>query len=228
MREFNMRAECFNQIFVISLKRSQERRESISKQLDELGFKFEFVDAVDGRNLNDVQLSKYSAKASMMASGRELSPAEIGCALSHLGIYHKIMDEGIERAIIFEDDSVIKEDFPAILANWKKIPKDWEIFLFCHAEQKMQFWRRWGKPTIYKNYYCATFRGHVGLTSAYAINRRGVQKMLAYAYPVRMAADGLTGGFMNTGARVYGIFPDCCYQSNDFRSLIDPSRFAPG
>ncbi len=225
-----MRETDFSKIFVISLKRSQDRRKSISKQLNNLGLAFEFVDAVDGSALNNYHLSKYSASASTMAMGRELLPAEIGCALSHLSIYHKIIDEGLERVIIFEDDTVINNDFPAILKNWNKAPKDWEIFLFCHAEQKMQFWRRWSTPTpaIYKKYYCASFRGDAGLASAYAINRRGAQKLLAFAYPIRLPADGLTGRFRDTGVRVYGIFPDCCYQSNDFRSTIDPTRCAPG
>jgi len=119
---------------------------------------FEFVDAVDGRALTNDQLSKYSSEASIRACGRELSPGEIGCALSHLGIYHKIVDDGFEEAVIFEDDSIINEDFLPILKNRKKYPKDWELFLFCHSHQRMQFWRRWRKPTIYKNYYCAPFR----------------------------------------------------------------------
>ena len=37
-------------VFVISLKRSPERRRYIEKQLDDLNIKFEFFDAVDGRN----------------------------------------------------------------------------------------------------------------------------------------------------------------------------------
>lgn len=36
-------------IYVISLKRSPERREYIKKQLDDLSIEFEFFDAVDGR-----------------------------------------------------------------------------------------------------------------------------------------------------------------------------------
>jgi GR25 family glycosyltransferase involved in LPS biosynthesis len=85
-----------------------------------------------------------------------------------------------------------------------------------------------GKPTIYKNYRCVSFKGAVGITSAYAINRLGAKKLLDYAYPIRFTADGLTGRFMDTGVRLYGILPHCCYQSNDFRSIIDPSRHAPG
>lgn len=211
-------------IFVIGLTRSHDRRASIHKQLCELGLSFEFVDAVDGRTLSNDQLSKYSSAASIRASGRELTPAEIGCALSHIGIYHKIINEGFEEAVIFEDDSVINKDFLAILKNWKKIPKDWELVLFCHASQRMQFWRKWNKPTIYKNYYCASFRGETFIASAYAINRRGAQKLLAYAYPIRLAADGLTGKFQDTGTKVYGIFPDCCTQSNDFQSTIQDAK----
>ena len=223
-----MRVEDFNKIFVISLVTSQDRRSSIKKQLNQLGLDFEFFDAFNGKALSDSQLNKYNPKASIMASGREMTPAEIGCALSHITIYEKIINEGIERAVIFEDDSIINKDFLKILKNWEKIPADWELVLFCHGEDKMKLLETLGKPTIYKNYRCVSFKGAVGITSAYAINRLGAKKLLDYAYPIRFTADGLTGRFMDTGVRLYGILPHCCYQSNDFRSIIDPSRHAPG
>lgn len=214
-------------IFVVSLPRFVDRRASIHKQLTELGLDFEFVDDFDGSKLETKHLNMYNSSASIRANGRDLTRAEIGNAMSHISIYEKIIKEGFEEAIIFEDDTVILDNFLEILTNWGKIPKDWEVVQFCHSGQRMQFWRRWNKPTIFEKYYCASFRGEIALASAYAINRRGAQKLLAYAYPVRLSSDGLLGRFQDTGINSYGIFPVCCIQSNEFRSTLDPSRFAP-
>jgi glycosyl transferase family 25 len=42
-------------VFVISLRRATERREHISKQMQEQNIPFEFIDAVDGRTLTEEQ-----------------------------------------------------------------------------------------------------------------------------------------------------------------------------
>ncbi|NLJ92631.1 MAG: LPS biosynthesis glycosyltransferase, partial [Aeromonadales bacterium] len=45
-------------IFVISLTRSIERRASITKQMKRLELEFEFIDAVDGKEITNDQLNK--------------------------------------------------------------------------------------------------------------------------------------------------------------------------
>ena len=40
--------------------------------------------------------------------GRDIGIGEIGCALSHLSIYNKILQDGLAGALIFEDDVLIK------------------------------------------------------------------------------------------------------------------------
>ena len=59
-------------IYCISLKRREDRRSSVENHLNSLGIEFEFVDAIDSRDIEgDYQIPK----------------GAIGCNLSHLKIY---------------------------------------------------------------------------------------------------------------------------------------------
>ena len=52
-----------------------------------------------------------------------MTKGEIGCALSHLKIYQKTVDEDIPYALILEDDTLFDTEFPKYL-------NDLEIFLY--------------------------------------------------------------------------------------------------
>lgn len=102
--------------FVISLARAENRRLAMRRQLDALGVDYEIVDAVEGRSLSEAELERVSDFRKMRRLGRVLSPGEIGCALSHLALYRRIVAEGLEAACVLEDDVVLSSDYPE-LAN---------------------------------------------------------------------------------------------------------------
>lgn len=96
-------------VYVVSLSGS-ERRPSIEKQLSTLGVCFQFLDAVYGRDLppntikninNDVLVKK--------RYNRNVGAGEIGCAFSHQEVYKRISDDGVDFAIILEDDVFVRD-----------------------------------------------------------------------------------------------------------------------
>ena len=84
-------------VFVISLKRSPDRRRYIEKQLDDLNIKFEFFDAVDGRAEPPHPLfENYNyAKRLWLTSGRMPSKGELVVYGSHYLLWLKSI---VERA----------------------------------------------------------------------------------------------------------------------------------
>ena len=78
-------------VFVISLSRSAERREMACKQMKHLGIQFSFFDAIDGRNLTEGDVGLVDMVEAKAFSGHELSPGEIGCALSHIKLYEMMV-----------------------------------------------------------------------------------------------------------------------------------------
>ncbi len=80
-------------------------------QLQALGMAYEIFPAVDGIQLSDDQLAKYSEVEAIKTLGRPLVKTQIGCALSHLNIYEKIVAEGISECVVLEDDIYIGKMF---------------------------------------------------------------------------------------------------------------------
>lgn len=120
-------------IFVISLKEATERRATIKKTLDDLGLKFEFFDAIDGRQYNVLKESIYQPNKRLLFFGKHLIGGEIGCLLSHKAIYQKISDENIKQALIFEDDIIINNGFLESLKELMKQPLPFDMIRFLSS-----------------------------------------------------------------------------------------------
>jgi len=98
-------------IFVINMEKDKERKAYITKKLNEYQLSFDFINAVDGRLLDEKYIKQMISKNKAIDSiGREMSRGEIGCAMSHLHVYQKMVEEDIEQAIILEDDIDINYD----------------------------------------------------------------------------------------------------------------------
>jgi len=103
-------------VYVVNLARDVERMASVKRQLDALGVPFERVDAVDGRAMSADELRRaYSPFRWWCAKGWRASRAEVGCALSHNGIYKAMLEEGVDVACILEDDVELGGGFKAAL-----------------------------------------------------------------------------------------------------------------
>lgn len=65
----------------------------------------QFFDAIMGNQLSSEQLEKVAAKENFLTLG------EIGCALSHLGVYQKLLESREKCVYVFEDDALLTEEF---------------------------------------------------------------------------------------------------------------------
>jgi glycosyl transferase family 25 len=92
-------------IYVISLESSLDRRKVIRDRFDALEIPFRFFDAVDGRKMTGDALMKVAPKGGVDYGGM-LTPAEIGCALSHLLAIGEIARGQDEYAAVLEDDVI--------------------------------------------------------------------------------------------------------------------------
>jgi len=98
-------------IFVISLPGSP-RRNAIAGHLAHWRGRWDFIDAVNGYDLSRKELDAvYDVMLTRRAIGRSMSLPEIGCALSHRIAYERILRDGLDSAIVLEDDAVLKDAF---------------------------------------------------------------------------------------------------------------------
>ena len=93
-------------IFVLTLPGS-DRSAKLQTALLESGANFELFYGVDGRKgLPEIYEKSIDRANTESTFGREMNDAEYACSLSHLQIYQTILDRGLDKAIIFEDDAI--------------------------------------------------------------------------------------------------------------------------
>jgi glycosyl transferase family 25 len=73
------------------------------------------LSSVDGRTLTEEQKSLADLALAEELLGHTLVPGEIGCALSHIGVYEKMVTENIASCIILEDDINFDPQFKNII-----------------------------------------------------------------------------------------------------------------
>ena len=96
--------------YVVNLARSPERRAHMVFELSECAVEHEFIEAFDGRDLDlaDPEITELIA-ASFLGSDSFRSGVA-GCALSHIAVYRQILADGLERALVLEDDITLPRD----------------------------------------------------------------------------------------------------------------------
>ena len=118
-------------IYVISLKRTPERRLHIQRQLNALNLNYQFVDAIDKYDLRSSQYQSEVAdllgiKKSTIER-RSTSDGTTACALSHAKAYNLMVERRDSVACILEDDSYISPNFPKLLNMKQKM--SWDILM---------------------------------------------------------------------------------------------------
>jgi len=173
--------------YIINLESAQARREHISGQLVRLGIPFQVFQAVDGRVLAEAEIAHRYDAAAAEARYRPMSRGEIGCALSHLGVYRKMLDDGAGFALVLEDDALLGEDLPAVLADLENRldPGRAEVVLLSHVDK----YTRWGADPIDGGRKLVRRYGEWWLAHGYVITRKAAERMLDGLQPLWCAAD---------------------------------------
>lgn len=100
-------------IFIVNLNRRPDKRAAALQRAAAVGLKVETIEAVDGTAMSDVEIAGATDDwpASAMTKG------VVACALSHLEIYKKIIDDDIPFALVLEDDALPRPDLATVLED---------------------------------------------------------------------------------------------------------------
>jgi glycosyl transferase, family 25 len=171
-------------IFAISLARSPERRAAIDRHLRGLGLQFEHVDAVDGKMLSNSEMVRISARPDLPAGA-------IGCYLSHIRLFERIVVNGIPLACILEDDGRLRAN-AVRLVRQGCAAVDFDIcFLDCddRNSQGVVCFDKDSRQEIAPGTFAYTLSAGPHCTHAYLITMAGAKKRLADPFPVRETID---------------------------------------
>ena len=122
-------------VFVVSLKRSVDRRERIKKQLDDAGIEFEFIDAIDASVPNFTYSERRNEALTKKRFGYKLLESEIACFSSHHVAWERCINEN-EATLILEDNCNISEDLNVYIQTLKNLSIKFNFLKLCATKPK--------------------------------------------------------------------------------------------
>jgi glycosyl transferase family 25 len=219
------------QAYVINLARSADRRAHIVKELEKTSIRHQIVQAVDGRELDladhDLVDPRTVETCFDGAHNRAGVGGGVGCALSHLKAYRKVLEDGEERALVLEDDVSLPLDLAALASEVAGHMSGAEVVLLnFHSPQPCQVTRTGSVALASSRSLVYPVHLH-DLTSAgaYLITKEACTRMERTVLPVRANSDKWEF-FVSEGAidTVRCVVPMPVTNSVAFRSTIDYHR----
>jgi exopolysaccharide biosynthesis predicted pyruvyltransferase EpsI/GR25 family glycosyltransferase involved in LPS biosynthesis len=179
-------------VFYINLDDNKDRNEDIIKLIKKFDFKnSKRIPAVNTKTFENVlkyevliledSLNKLKINNNKQSRTKhlELTNGSIGCYISHLNVYKKMLENNVEFALVFEDDltiDCIKEEFWNVIKDIN-IPPDTDIFLLDAIYSKNNKNEIISKIKFFLCLHC------------YIITLNGAKKILEIAYPIEMQID---------------------------------------
>lgn len=196
--------------FVINLERSVNRRAYMEQLLRSYNsLDVEFVRAVDGKLLNDCDVStNFDIEEFSKRHMRKVNRNEIACSMSHRACYTKLLVSKDKYALILEDDiDTPSECFESIMSIiGKKIHDNIpEIILLSDC-----FWYTTKKTLCCSHQIADLYDGF--LAHAYIINRAAAELILSNT-PDYVADDW--GSIKKIGVKIRGLIPHVIHQKWD-------------
>lgn len=208
--------EVFDKVFYINSRRRTDRFQRIRKRLQDQGIEAERIEAVWGGTVDP--------KSYVVQAPRVLTLPEIGCWLSHRGIYERIKEEGWERTLILEDDAEFCEGFADLFTElYSKVPSGWD-FIYFGRWSFSTYWTKADKhksefigllEEIYPRLWKAEDCWH---THSYAINSKCVDFLLKETEVMTNCIDGQLASIHNQ-LKVYAIHPAIISQDDSVSSI---------
>lgn len=191
-------------IVVISDKNNEVRRQNVIKEFNKENIEFRFFDAIMANKMSKEELDTKAIKDTF------LSPSEIGCALSHCGVYDEFLKSDEKSIMICEDDIYFTEYFN--LDSLLKIKE----FLEETYEPRLVVLQK----SIYHQKYIGNVGKNVNLystrnafcTHGYMINRAAAKNIKEIQNPVKFEIDAFKFYYWLDACKLYCLDKDFILQ----------------
>jgi len=235
--------------YIINLDKDTDRLVKVKKYLEDANItNYTKISGINGSELNInllendniIQLNKNSF-FNHNRDGRDSLKGSIGCALSHIKIWRRLLYESnMNNILILEDDVIIPTDFWDQFNKYTKdIPNNWDI-IFCGG---MRIYGKKVNENIIKGisynrwFNCGLF--------GYVINKKSAKKLIELCDPVSTYIDIQMNAEYGKSINAYYIYPYIIKQNynlpssrivsgneykvynynNDFKKTVDIIRF---
>jgi GR25 family glycosyltransferase involved in LPS biosynthesis len=179
-------------VYIITLEKYPERRQKlldIISCLCKVGLKVEFFNGVDGNEVfvkdtqhDFIKLLEYKSQnyiydKRMRLNGQSMKKGEIGCALSHVLLYKKLMiDKNYSNYLILEDDVDLDCDLETFYNTLINIPNKFDLLHISKSD-----WYPFEKEDNGKvnDIFYKPKKKFFNRTTGYVISKQGCEKLLS-------------------------------------------------
>ena len=223
-------------IYIISLRRTPERRLHIQRQLDAYNLKYRVIEAVDAYNFQEPELKVLDIENPYQEDNTDRL-STLGCLLSHIEFYNQVIQNNHKIACVLEDDAKLLPSFLDVLNSEKLQQKKWGILLLAHQSnivtKLLRLYYKYAKikekrsllydqyilgalpgnfsEQICEGHYIGKTREHTKSTLGYLVRPSAAKtlKRIALAYKNYVYIDDITGDQSVSGVDTKLITPPC-------------------
>jgi len=206
-------------IYIISLPGAASRRSHSAGQLQDANVEFEFFDAHTGQQaLANGYEGRIDHKRWLLDTGRDSTPAEIGCFSSHRALWARCVEMD-EPLMIMEDDFDLSDRFAeAVHETERAIDKFGFIRLQTERRARKRKVQRCGDMTL----VCYTKAPHSLM--CYAIGPRLARSLVDRTETMDAPVDVVVKKYWEFDHALYGLMPYSVDESHLSPDSCIPSR----
>ena len=203
-------------VFVINLDSSPERYQHAEQQLQALGIGAQRFRGVYGKDLSAAEVDAcYDKAANLQHFRRSLSPGEIGCYLSHRGVWQQMVDQHIEVAIVLEDDIEVDPRLPQAIGQVSGLT-GWDHIKLSDDRDTPPFQRK----SLHDGFELVNFKRVPNCATGYIMSLSGANKMLSRNKFFRPVDLDLQFG-AELDLQLFSLQPYTIWPSSKFDSVIN-------
>lgn len=178
----NYNAKTLKELIVITLSHRQDKQEHIQNIFGKQNLDFTFFMGTEGGKINETDWDYFSHR-----SIKNLSSGSLGCALSHMKLWERIvLNDRNNLYCIFEDDVILCESFISrITALLSNVPDDVDLFILGSFNTRGRDIKYLVNDKVFKS-----FNPRRGLY-AYFIYPQGAEKLLRLIKPLDLLYGGI-------------------------------------
>lgn len=184
-------------VYIITLEKYPERRQKLFKLIESLckvGLKVEFYNGVDGNEViikdTEIDFIKYLEyrnqfylyNKKVRLNGEDMKKGEIGCALSHILLYKKlILDKVYDKYLILEDDAELDVNIEYLYDTLINIPDNFDLLHISKSD-----WYPFEKDYNEKDngkineIFYKPKHNYFNRTTGYIVSKQGSEKLISY------------------------------------------------
>ena len=177
--------------YIINLERSKDRLDNTLSQLDSSNLDISILKAVDGRTMSSDEVKELCDAQALKEHPTWLTPGAIGCSLSHLNAYQRMLEDDVDYALILEDDNNYPSDLYERCMSWVPHREENEVcLLYYESHGPCEFSSRSLIELNATNSLVYPIKKNGPITTgAYLITKQAAKRLADLILPVRVAAD---------------------------------------